>query len=373
MSRNRYIAVIILVLSLMGCGGGIASTSADGGDTLYAPRYARHFVILSKGEQTILRVKNPWQGATNTQYDYVLDIVPKRVITMSSSHSAFFEELEVDNTIVGVSGPQYLSSLTLRELPDVGYDNSLNYEVIAGLAPDLITRYEISGENSSGTEKLRSLGINVMYVADYLEQSPLAKAEWVVAFGAVMGRIDSAKWIFEGIETRYNSLKQEIHTHYLTHIDIPDNRCRLCSTSTRRPVVMLNSPYNDVWYMPGDSSYIVELIRDAGGVYAARGEADNVSRSVSIETAYTLLEKSDIWLNPSAAINSLSDLAAASPLLDRIKIPVYNNTARGGSAGGSDFWESGVLRCDVALKDLITILHPSLLPNHTLYYYKQVR
>lgn len=372
MKKYLYFITFLALFILTGCGsGGGHSTQAV--DTLYAPRYARHFVVLSRGDSVILRVKNPWQGAVNIHYDYVIGKSPERIITMSSSHSAFIEELEVADAIVGVSGPQYLSSRTLRHLPDVGYDNSLNYEVIVSLAPQMLTTYEISGENSPGTEKLRSLGINVVYIADYLEQTPLAKAEWVVAFGAIMGRVDSAQRIFNRVEHRYNDLKQEVGSHYSHHLEQPSSECALCRLNLKRPVVMLNSPYNDVWYMPGDSSYIVALVRDAGGIYAGRGVSDNISRSVSIEMAYTLLKNSDVWLNPTASINSLADLEATNALLGNITIPVYNNTARGGAAGGSDFWESGVLRCDLALQDMISILHPGLLSNHTLYYYKPIR
>lgn len=357
---------------LVGCGGAVGSRGGDA-DTLYAPRYARHFVLLKSGDQVILRVNNPWQGAKDVSYDYKLTEVPSRVITMSSSHSAFIEELEAEQAIVGVSGPQYMSSRVLKELPDVGYDNSLNYEVIVSLAPDLLTTYEIAGENSPGNEKLRALGINTMYIADYLETTPLAKAEWVVAFGAIMGRLDSAQWIFNGVEKRYLAMRDEVKAHFNTHLDIPRNDCRMCSLYCKRPIVMLNSPYNDVWYMPGDSSYVVALINDAGGIYAGAGYSDNISRSVSIETAYTMLEKSTVWLNPSASIDSYNELRQISPLLRNINIPTYNNTARQGDQGGSDFWESGVLRCDVILQDMISIFHPGLSPNHALYYYKQIR
>jgi len=52
---------------------------------------------------------------------------------------------------------------------------------------------------------------------------------------------------------------------------------------------------------------------------------------------------------------------------------VYNNYKRIGPGGGNDFWESGVCAFpDFILRDLIKIFHPALLPNDSLYFYKQL-
>lgn len=362
----RYITNIITILLsatlFLGCST-VASTSSNAQgdyDTLYKPRYASHFLILANSDTTILRVVNPWQGATNIEYDYKFVAPnPQRIITMSSSHSAFFEALGLGDKIVGVSGPQYINSTALQNLPDVGYDNSLHYETIVALKPSLMTTYEIAGENSSSKQKLLSLNIPIVFIADYLENSPLAKAEWIVAFGAMSSTMDRASTIFTKVESNYNALKSEI-ANYLEQ-------------GVKRKKVMLNSPYKDVWYLPGDRSYIVELTRDAGGDYVASGVDDNISRATSIEIAYSLLAKSDVWLNPAANINSKQDLVSTVALLSNIDLPIFNNTKRGGRAGGSDFWESGVLRPDIALRDVASILYPTLLKDHKLYYYKEIK
>ncbi len=363
MTFSKIFFATFTVFVLASCGGNIGTKTNNEGcyDTIYKPRYATHFVVLSSGDTTIVSVKNPWQGASGITYNYpFVGETPERIITMSSSHSAFFEALELGGNIVGVSGPQYISSKALQNLPDVGYDNNLHYETIVGLKPNILTTYELSGENSSSRQKLISLSIPVVYIADYLENSPLAKAEWLVAFGIFSGKLDQAIEIFEDVETNYNLTKTRIKEY-------------LAQNNAKRPTVMLNSPYKDVWYLPGDNSYIVELINDAGGDYVAKGVKNNISRATSMEVAYTLLQKSDVWLNPAANINTKKDLAANNALLNNIKIAVYNNTARGGKDGGSDFWESGVIRPDIALNDIASILYPELFTEHNLYYYKEIK
>ncbi len=278
---------------------------------------------------------------------------------MSTSHSAMLDAVGSKGAIVGVSSPQFHWDGELRELPDVGYDSGLNYETIVGLHSDAYFTYELSGENSASAQKLSSLGVNVIYIADYLEDAPLAKAEWLVAFGAVMGKFEGSVEQFSAIESRYNTTKATIK-EYLEESELP------------APRVMLNSPYKDVWYMPGDSSYMVEMLRDAGAHYVGEGVGDNVSRAVSMESAYAMLQSADVWINLAADIATLNDVKRINNLMQRVDIPIYNNTLRSNPSGGSDFWESGVLRCDIVLLDLATIFFPELPLNHELYYYKKV-
>ncbi len=356
---KKYIPLLILLFFAQSCS--THHTSQKVYDTLYAPQYAKHFVVLGHGDSVVLRVKNPWQGAQNTQFDYEFSDgkTPQRIIAMSTSHSAFTEALGKGGAVVGVSSPQYYSNEKFAELPDVGFDNNLNYETIVGLNSDLFTTYEIAGENSASTQKLRSLGVNVVYVADYLENSALAKAEWVIAFGAMYGRIGVAKEIFNEVQSNYTRVKGTVDS-------------ALSQGKLKRPTVMLNSPYQDVWYLPGDSSYMIGLINDAGGRYIAAGNKDNLSQAVSIEKAYSLLTQADVWLNPAANVKTRDDVRNLGALFEELTIEIYNNTAREGRRGGSDFWESGVLRCDIVLMDIATILYPELFTDHTLYYYQGV-
>ncbi len=51
---------------------------------------------------------------------------------------------------------------------------------------------------------------------------------------------------------------------------------------------------------------------------------------------------------------------------------VYTYTARVNEAGANDYFESGNVKPDLILADHIKILHPKLLPNYKLYYYKKL-
>jgi iron complex transport system substrate-binding protein len=131
---------------------------------------------------------------------------------------------------------------------------------------------------------------------------------------------------------------------------------------------------------------MVQLIRDAGGEYLFREIEGADSRPIDIEEAFWAMQQADYWLNTNH-YSSLAELVADNPRF--VSTPpvrtgrVYNNNARMTPAGGSDFWESAVVRPDIVLRDLIEILHPgsglggvsesgSEESTHTLYYYKKL-
>lgn len=328
-----------------------------GGDLLYKNRYADRFELRERGDSLIFIVRDPWQGAQGQTKEFYVEKPLQRIICLSSTHTAFLEALGTGDRIVGVSGRDFITNERLREVEDVGYDNNFSYEKIVGLRPDAVLVYDVAGESSPQFDKLRQLGVPVIYIADYLEQEPLGRAEWVVAIGALVGRQEQAQAIFDSIEMRYNSLRDSILHNAKSH-----------------PRVMLNSPYRDVWYMPGDRSYMVRLLRDAGGYYLGQGVDDDVSRAISAEVAFKMMQDADYWFAPSANITSLEQLKSENHRFAKLPVvaagKVFNSNKRSTPAGGSDFWESGALRADVALMDLAAILHPEIIKDYELYYFQ---
>ncbi|MCM1441508.1 MAG: ABC transporter substrate-binding protein, partial [Roseburia sp.] len=171
---------------------------------------------------------------------------------MSTTHIALLDAAGRSEGVVGVSGLKYVSNADVRgrldSRADVGYEGNVNYETMAALQPDLVLLYGISGP-SAMEAKLDELGIPYMYVGDYTEESPLGKAEWMVALGYATGAERSADSAFTATAERYCALMAD--------------SANWAST----PAVMINMPYNDTWYMPSTRSYQARLIADAGGRY----------------------------------------------------------------------------------------------------------
>ena len=378
---KRFFTIILLVL-LSACSPRVTFDESIFDEVLYAPRYASGFDIRHHSESgaTLITSKNPWQGADGVAYRLLIDPADhfahaagdlqritkpaERIVCMSSSHIAMLATMQEQQRVVGVSGIDFISDEYIlahrTEIGDVGYDNNINYELLIALNPDLVLLYGINAANSLES-KLRELQIPFAYIGEYVESSPLGKAEWMVTIGEIAGRREQSVALFEEIASRYTTLSTDIKAKI---------------GEARRPQVMLNTPYRDAWFLPAKSSYIVQLIEDAGGkTFTTQGKG-NTSEPIDIEQALLYASQSDMWLNPSGC-NSIAELVALNPKFATvppvIRGQVWNNNTRQTTMGGSDFWESGVVRPDIILNDLATILHPELMTGKELYYHKQLK
>ncbi|HDP75330.1 MAG TPA: hypothetical protein ENN49_05585 [Bacteroidales bacterium] len=369
---HKLFYVLLLAIIPISC----SKTDKPSGKSSQNNGYARHakgFDIDLTDSLTKIWVNNPFEptakGLVYTLYpDSIRSIDPnsiqipvKRVVCMSSTHVGFIGALGADSAIVGISGINYVNNPRLWErvvngqIAEVGYDQSLNYELITSLKPDVVFVYGVSAESLLFIDKLKELGLKVVMVSDYMETSPLGRTEWIKFFGAFLGKNELADSIFSTVEANYTKLTQSVE-----QVD-------------GKPKVFLNLPFRDIWYFPGVDNYLVKLISDAGGSYVFPELAGSRSHPVSTEVAYKAGLSCDVWLNPGT-VNTLSDIANSDNRFSKFKAfknaRVYNNNKRMGQGGGNDFWESGVVHPDFILRDLIKIFHPTLLPNDSLYFYK---
>lgn len=345
---------------------------------LYTPQYASGYQINTNSDSisTLISVSGSWQGADSIpslllitrdgeeapdDFDgQVLKNDAARIVTMSSTHIALLDALGATDRIVGVSGIDYITNPEIRKkrdrIADVGYEGNIDYEALVAADPDIVLLYGVNGA-SSMEGKLRELGIPFLYVGDYLEESPLGKAEWIVPLAEIIGQRDKGEEVFTGIAERYNALKTKVAENALD-----------------APSVMLNVPYGDSWFMPSASSYMARLITDAGAHYIYSKDTGNISAPIDLEEAYGLASEADFWLNVDQ-MTSLSQLASKCPKFTNTRVfrngYVYNNTLRANSAGGNDFFESGITHPDIILRDLIIIFHPES-SDSALFYYKKL-
>ena len=271
MKQILFLLTFIAFLMLSGCQTKTKPTSAFTKE-VYTPEYAAGFDIMGTDntESTIIHVRNPWQGAEGVEMSYFVArngeqapkdfdgvIIPagaKRIICMSSTYIAMLDAINQVDRVVGVSGMNYVSNpyvLAHKEtIKDMGTE--INYELLVGLAPDLVLLYGIGDAQSTVTDKLKELNVPYMYVGEYLEESPLGKAEWLVAISELTDSRETGAKVFREIPERYNNMKQ------------------LTANVKKRPTVMLNTPWNDSWAMPSVKSYVAQLITDAGEIIFTR-------------------------------------------------------------------------------------------------------
>jgi iron complex transport system substrate-binding protein len=128
--------------------------------------------------------------------------------------------------------------------------------------------------------------------------------------------------------------------------------------------------------MAGGKSFAAQLMKDAGGDYLWSDHPSAQAVPLDLESVYMRAVNADIWINPGAA-GSLTDILLLDERLGDLEVVkkghVFNNNARSSATGGNDYWESGTVRPDLVLADLIGVFHPDLLTDHRFVYYRQLK
>lgn len=377
----RYTALFaaIATAATLSCTGP-GHTQEMFGEICYSPQYAGGFEIrgCEECESRVIRVRSRWQGSDSTNTELFIsrngEMPPAgfegkvikgeacRIAAMSSSHIAMLDAIGEVSRIKAVSGLNFISNGYIRsrkeEITDIGHESDTDFEALVSTSPDLVLLYSISSA-SPMENRLESLGIPYLYVGEYLEPDPLGKCEWMVALAEIAGCREKGEAAFRRIETAYNRLKS------------------LVGENIVHPTVMLNTPYGDTWYMTSVGTAMARMINDAGADYVYKDNRSNKSLPIDMEKAYRLAAEADFWLN-TGSVTSVKELVSAYPKFSDVRSvqekTVFNNDKRAVEGGGNDFWESGSVRPDLVLKDLILIFHPELLPRtEEMTYYRRLQ
>lgn len=318
-------------------------------------RVIAQYVLVPKGKAAPL----DFTGAV------LLDTPVRKVVCISTNHISVMECLGLADSIAGVANVdlvynrRIVEAVKANKIADVGQDE-LNYERLVELNPSFVFT---SGSWDGGDKmkaKLSSLHIKSVLNIDYMEQEPLARAEWIKFTAAFYDKEYEADSIFSSIENNYLALKAK------------------AKAAAAQPTVFVNIPFKEIWYMPCGDNYMAKLIADAGADFLWKDARANngLNLNLDYEAVYAKAADADYWLCNGFA-GSLAEIKAAdkkNTLFKAYKTQhVFNNDKRNTPNGGFDFWESGALTPDKILADMIFIFHPELLPNHELYYYRKLK
>lgn len=294
---------------------------------------------------------------------HVIKIPVERIVTASMTMLPFIEKLAPQEALVAVGGKRYVYSEKIRnmDLPDVASDAGsglrLDIEKLLALQPDVVFIYTYTAAEKESVDRLRKLGIPIVIASDYLEETPLGVAEWIKFVSLFLGKEKEAQSFFAEIAESYISLKS------------------LASQSSDRPTVMVNAAIGGTWYVSGGQSWPAHLIRDAGACYLWSEVEKRGSVPIDFEKVVESALNSNFWINTSTwqslaeGENEDSRYTIFRPFKEE---RVYNNNARVTSEGANDYYQQGIMRPDLILKDLISIFHPDLLPTHSLYFYRHL-
>ncbi len=341
-------------------------------DTILKPTYAKGFLITQNNKTKTLHIINAhdttkYQLVENSNHknsllENKITVPLKKIIATSTTDIPFFENLGSLHNLVGFSQTNYISSIKTRELikknsiKEVGKLAQLNTEVILDLQPELFISSS-SPTNNKNLSFLKQNNIQILQNTSWLETHPLGRAEWIKVFGFLFNKQQQADSLFSSIEKNYKSL------------------LKIASQSKKKPTVLSGNLYKDVWYTPAGNSFEAQLIKDANGDYLWKNSPGTASLSLSIEAVLDKGQKATIWLGGGLfnSIEELSNFEEKYTLINATKTKqVYTKDLTQGITGGIWYFETGALRPDWILEDLIQIFHPNLLPKKSFHFYKKL-
>jgi iron complex transport system substrate-binding protein len=341
--------------------------------------YSEGWEVEYHNSYKVIRVLNPWRGAEET-FEYVLvqrgtpipegyedaqvvEVPVASIASMSTTYLPHLEKLNLLDSLVAVDSIQYVSNEAVRKMFDdgklveIGGGASVNVEVVLDLDPDVVMVYGSGSPDYDAHPKLLEAGVKVAMNSEYMETSPLGRAEWLKFIAMFYNREADAEAIFADMAQEYEALAAKT------------------AAVADRPTVFTGAPWQDTWYMPGGNSYVAKFLADAGADYLWADDESTGSIPLDFESVYERAADADYWLNTSSWMSIDEALAADARYGDFAALKnqkMYNNNARVNENGGNDYWESGVANPQLVLADLIKILHPNLVPDHEFVYYRQL-
>lgn len=366
--------MLLLMAASCSCRGPRQAWQGQG--TAIAFSHARLIHVEDCDSFRLVTIDNPWKRGM-TLHRYILlprdasmpAALPEgtivrtplsRSVVFTSVHCALISELHAEQQVAGVADLKYIKvpfvqqGVQQRRLIDCGDGMSPVIEKIIDAQADAILLSPF--ENAGGYGRLEDIDIPIIECAEYMEPTPLARAEWMRFYGMLYGQEQRADSLFQEVEQRYHEQQQ------------------LASQAGGRPSVVLDKMAGSVWYVPGGRSTIGQMLSDAQCDYPWADNSDGGSLQLSFEAVLERAGHCQYWILRYDSRDTLTMNALLSERDGyRMMQAVADNQVYACNVSTSMFYEETPFRPDLLLQDFIHILHPDIPNLPPLRYYHKMR
>lgn len=371
MRLSIYVGVCAILL-LSSCKQ--KNSSLQEGSGTYRVGYATGYTVDHRPGYTEINVRDPWDPTKYLQRYLLVERgreLPKtlpegivirtplnRVVVSNSIQCSMLDLLGIRKEIVGVCESRYIAlnfiqtGLTDGKVTDIGEAAAPDVEKLIELEPDAIITSPLSNAPYGRVEKT---GIPQIKCVDYMEPTPLGRAEWIRFLSLFFGKEAVADSLFGETEKAYHEVRE------------------LAKGARANPSALTDMKYGPIWYMPGGRSYMACFLRDAGADYAWKEDEHTGSIPLSFEGVFERSGNADFWL---IKYNRVQDWTYAD--LEKEYAPYANFAAWKKrnificNTGRLPYYEEVPIYPHYLLKDLVGIFHPELLPGYRLRYFKRM-
>lgn len=375
MLRYFLLLFFYLLIACDNAGTSVVSNTIDKRPLELA--HANNFIIEKEGVLTILSIKTAWKNAQE-QFQYVLypkgteapshypnaikiPVPVERIICTSTVDIAFLDFIGAIDKIVAVSNGSYIYNKKVRErikqglIVDIGGNNTIDYEKALSTNADVALVYSIGDQ--AAHQKFNEMGIPAVLLSDFMEKTPLGRAEWAIFVACLLSKEAQAQTKCAQIAAKYQQLKAKAANY------------------AERPSVLTGAVYKGTWYVAGGKSLMASFIEDAGGRYLWAEDENLSGVPLDFEAVYVKGLEADYWINMSNWTNK-ADLAASEAKYQDFKAfqegQLYNYYKRVTENGGVDIFESAIVHPDLVLSDFVHIFHNDKVSLDSLYYYMKL-
>ncbi len=377
MTRYLYILIVLIAVTLQGCGkGNTVATDSQKGKL----SYARNLRIYRDGNCTVASIYNSGDSTVSISTYIFPDsdttsVIPSmadavvlhpsklsRLMVYSTVHASALKELGALDAVKIVGDAQYFSmpeitqGIAAGKITDGGTQQAPVKERIIKAAPGAIIISNYEGMDASAIERL---GIPIIYMNESQENDPLGRAEWIKLIGLIARHSQKADSIFASTQKNYVALSD------------------LAKGASHKPKVLCETMYQGVWNVAGGDSYAARLIADAGGDYPWKDDSHTGSLQLPFESVLAKASDADLWLIRVFGVNVTLDYLRKQDERYMLFAPAINFSDKDKGIWTADtskvpFFDETPFHPDLALKDYIAIFHPDLLPNFSPKYFTKV-
>ena len=346
--------LVLLLSVLVGC----APTVPHEGSNLM--KHARRLTLFETDSMVVATVRNPWDTTTVLQ-QYVLvprdrplpRVLPKgillrtplrRTVMQSSVHAALAERLGVAQQLRGICDAAFVVSERVKALRLTDYGNSMQPDV-ERLVADSIDALFVAPFENAGHGALDRIGIPLIECADYMETTPLGRAEWMRFYGRLWGCAERADSLMAAETEQYESLCRKV-----------------AAARETAPTLLIDRKEGAVWYVPGGDSYLAALYRDAGARYVFAAHRGAGSVALDVEAALAEGRDADLWVIKYGAPSdlTLAALAADNPLYRQFRA-FQQQRVMGCNTLREPYYEELPFAPSRLLTEWVRLLHPTLV------------
>ncbi len=368
-----FASVVLLLVALVSCTGGGGSEVGVGVEADTLTFHARYLTIAKRADGAVaVDVADPWhEGSRLASYLLVhrdstipTDIPSNvrlirtpvsRAAVYSSVHTGAMLELDVIDALVAVADLNFfskgdtVSALGAAEkIIDVGPTQNPSIELLAASAAEVVLRSPFQGVSAPALPP----GMVAVECADFMEDSPIGRAEWLLLFGELFGMRDEARRIFDGVIDEYSALQ-----------------FKASGAQSPKPKILVETEYSGVWYVPAGESYAARLYKDAGADYPWADTKGNGSLALSLEEVAAKAIDADIWLvrsfgyeTTAQSLRALNQRYSAFKALKDGNIYSCDTQHR-------NLFNDVTYHPERLLADYIAIFHPDVMPGYQTRYF----